>query len=59
MQRGSTLEQLPLGEDAQRAAVDKARQSLGGIILGKNEEISLALACLLARFEGAEEPGAK
>jgi len=49
MQRGSTLEQLPLGEDAQRAAVDKARQSLGGIILGKNEEISLALACLLAR----------
>jgi len=49
MQRGSTLEQLPLGADAQRAAVDKARQSLGGIILGKDREISLALACLLAR----------
>jgi len=49
MQRGSTLETLPLGADAQRAAVDNARQSLGGIILGKNEEISLALACLLAR----------
>ncbi len=49
MQRGSTLEQLPLGADAQRAAVDKARQSLGGIILGKDREIALALACLLAR----------
>ena len=49
MQCGSTLETLPLGADAQRAAVDNARQSLGGIILGKNEEISLALACLLAR----------
>ena len=49
MQRSSTLETLPLGADAQRAAVDNARQSLGGIILGKNEEISLALACLLAR----------
>ncbi len=48
MQR-STLEQLPLGADAQRAAVDKARQSLGGIILGKDREIALALACLLAR----------
>jgi MoxR-like ATPase len=49
MQRGSTLETLPLGADAQRAAVDKARQSLGGIVLGKDDEISLALACLLAR----------
>ncbi len=49
MQRGSTLEQLPLGADAQRAAVDQARQSLGGIILGKDREISLALGCLLAR----------
>ncbi len=49
MQRGSTLEQLPLGADAQRAAVVKARQSLGGIILGKDREIALALACLLAR----------
>ena len=49
MQRGSTLEQLPLGADAQRAAVDQARQSLGGIILGKEREISLALGCLLAR----------
>ncbi len=49
MQRSSTLETLPLGADAQRAAVDKARQSLGSIILGKDPEISLALACLLAR----------
>ncbi len=48
MQR-STMEQLPMGADAQRAAVDKARQSLGGIILGKDREIALALACLLAR----------
>ncbi len=49
MQRSSTLEALPLGADAQRAAVDKARQSIGGIVLGKDAEISLALACLLAR----------
>jgi MoxR-like ATPase len=49
MQRSSTLETLPLGADAQRAAVDKARQSIGGIVLGKDAEISLALACLLAR----------
>jgi len=49
MQRGSTLEQLPLGVDAQRAAVEKAQQALGSIILGKDQEISLALACLLAR----------
>ena len=49
MQRGSTLEQLPLGADALRAAVEKAQQALGRIILGKDQEISLALACLLAR----------
>ena len=49
MQRGSTLEQLPLGADAQRAAVEKAQQALSSIILGKDQEISLALACLLAR----------
>jgi len=49
MQRGSTLEQLPLGADALRAAVEKAQQALGSIILGKDQEISLALACLLAR----------
>lgn len=49
MQRGRTLEQLPLNEDGQRTAVDNARESLGTIILGKDQEISLCLACLLAR----------
>lgn len=49
MQRGSTLEQLPLGADGRKAAIDRARKSLGGIILGKDSEISLALACLLAK----------
>ena len=49
MQRGSTLEQLPLSSDKQKAVVDEARQSLGRIILGKDAEISLSLACLLAR----------
>jgi len=49
MQRGSTLEQLPLSADGQKSAIDKAQKSLGTIILGKDEEISLSLACLLAR----------
>ena len=49
MQRGSTLEQLPLGEDQQKAAIDAARRSLARIILGKDAEISLAMSCLLAR----------
>ncbi len=49
MQRGSTLEQLPLGEDQQKAAIDAAQRSLASIILGKDAEISLALSCLLAR----------
>ena len=49
MRRGSTLEQMPVGADGQREAIDNARQTLGTIILGKDEEISLALACLLAR----------
>ncbi len=49
MQSGSTLEQLPLGADAQRRAIDNARESLGTIILGKDKEINLSLACLLAR----------
>jgi MoxR-like ATPase len=49
MQRGSTLEQLPLGEDQQKAAIDTAQRSLASIILGKDAEISLALSCLLAR----------
>jgi MoxR-like ATPase len=49
MQRGSTLEQLPLSAEGRKAALDRARRSLGTIILGKDEEISLALACLLAK----------
>jgi MoxR-like ATPase len=49
MQRGSTLEQLPLGTDQQKAVIDTARRSLASIILGKDAEISLALSCLLAR----------
>jgi MoxR-like ATPase len=49
MQRGNILEKLHTSEDAQRAAIESARQALGGIILGKNNQITLALACLLAR----------
>jgi len=49
MQSRSTLEQLPLSADGQKIVIDDARKSLGTIILGKEEEISLSLACLLAR----------
>ena len=49
MQQGNTLEKLPLSDDKQRAAIDAARRSLGGIVLGKDAEISLSLACLFAR----------
>src|SRR5210317_1325800 len=49
MQRSTTLETVPAGRNAQRAVLDQARQALGTIILGKDEQISLALACLLAR----------
>ena len=49
MQRSTTLESLPTGRSAQHAVVDQARQALGTIILGKDQQISLALACLLAR----------
>jgi len=49
MQRGNILEKLHTSEDAQRAAIERARQALGGIILGKDQQITLALACLLAR----------
>jgi len=49
MQSGNTLEQLPVGEDADRAVLVKAQKALGSIILGKDEQIALALACLLAR----------
>lgn len=49
MQRSNTLEQLPLGSEQQRTMIDAARKSLGAIVLDKDQEISLALACLLAR----------
>jgi len=49
MQRSNTLETLPTSIDAQRSAVERAQKALGRIILGKDDQISLALACLLAR----------
>jgi MoxR-like ATPase len=49
MHRGNTLEQLPAGKDAQRALLERTRKALGGIILGKDRQIGLALSCLLAR----------
>ncbi len=49
MQRGTTIESLPVGKDAARATLDRARETLGSIILGKDDQIALALSCLLAR----------
>lgn len=49
MQRGNILEKLHTNEEAQRAIIARVRKALGRIILGKNEQITLALACLLAR----------
>ena len=49
MQRGNIVEKLHTSEEAQRAVIERARDALGGIILGKNEQITLSLACLLAR----------
>jgi MoxR-like ATPase len=49
MQRSTSIESLPLGADATTAALDAARRALGSIILGKDEQIALALSCLLAR----------
>ena len=49
MNGGSPLEKTALGKDAGRQALDRARATLGTIILDKNEQIALAIACLLAR----------
>lgn len=49
MQRGSTIEQLPLNAEGRKAALDGARTALGTIVLGKEREIALALSCLLAK----------
>ncbi|MGI9270428.1 MAG: AAA family ATPase [Woeseiaceae bacterium] len=45
----NTIEPLPLNKDVNRVALDQARTALGGIILGKDEQLGLALSCLLAR----------
>jgi MoxR-like ATPase len=49
MQRPGTIEKLQTSADSQRSILQRARKALGRIILGKDEQISLALACLLAR----------
>jgi MoxR-like ATPase len=49
MQRSNTLETVPTTVDAQRGVIERAQKALGSIILGKDEQISLALSCLLAR----------
>jgi MoxR-like ATPase len=49
MQQGNTLEKLAPADDEQRDALAAALTSLNSIILGKSSEITLALACLLAR----------
>jgi MoxR-like ATPase len=49
MQRSTSIESLPLSADAKSAALDAARRALGTIILGKDNQIALALSCLLAR----------
>ncbi len=49
MQGGSTLEQLPASKESSLKALDDAREALGRIILGKDDQIELALSCLLAR----------
>jgi len=49
MQRGNTLETLRTSRDEQRAVIESAQEALGRIILGKDDQITLALSCLLAR----------
>jgi len=49
MQSENTLEQSSVGENADRAVLVKAQKALGNIILGKDDQIALALSCLLAR----------
>jgi MoxR-like ATPase len=49
MAGGNTIEKLPTSKDANRVALDRARTAIGGIILGKDAQIALALSCLLAR----------
>lgn len=49
MQHGNTVEKLHASKDKQRDAIERARSALGQIILGKDQQLTLALACLLAR----------
>ena len=49
MQGSNTLEQLPVNKDSNRQALRNARKSLNTVILGKEQPLDLALACLLAR----------
>jgi MoxR-like ATPase len=49
MQRSNTLETVPTNVDEQHNVIERIKRSLGSIILGKDEQISLALSCLLAR----------
>ncbi|HUD96514.1 MAG TPA: hypothetical protein VMO24_03155 [Woeseiaceae bacterium] len=49
MQRAGPLEQIAVTPERRKAALDRARESVSSIILGKEPEITLALACLLAR----------
>ena len=49
MAGGNTIEILPMSKDADRVSLDRARKALGTIILGKDDQIGLALTCLLAR----------
>ncbi len=49
MPGGNTIEKLPLSKDANRVALDAARKALGSIILGKDQQIGLAMSCLLGR----------
>jgi MoxR-like ATPase len=49
MQHGNTVEKLHASKDQQRDAIERARNALANIILGKDEQLTLALACLLAR----------
>jgi MoxR-like ATPase len=49
MQRESKIENLHTSVDAQHGTVKRAQEALARIILGKDEQITLALSCLLAR----------
>ena len=49
MQGSNTLEKLPVSKDSDRQALKDARRALNTVILGKEQQLDLALACLLAR----------